>query len=390
MSRELFKIYLFKFFDDFVLIYPFYTLMFADFGITPAQIGILLGVWSLTSFVLEVPSGVIADKFSRKHILFFAQLVRAVGYAVWIFVPTFQGFLIGFVLWGIKSAFTSGTYQALIYDLLKDGGREREYSKVYGRAKTLSYIGNLAASGCAALAIHMGYSFVLTMSILALVMSAIVISSVKSVRSAGSTHEKKYYTLLKSGFTFILKESLVLKLIAFAAIAHALGGAIDEYFPIFGSLTGVDKSAIAIFIGVTGAAEALASFYAHKFEHLPSRFFYVLLVISGILFYVAATLLNVSGLVLLVIFSGLYVISSVVTESKIQHLIPSESRATVSSLQGFMVELAVLAVYFGFGLLAETFDYARAFQIFGMLIIAFGSLYLISSFFQQRRQGRMV
>ncbi len=386
MSRELLKIYIFKFFDDFVLIYSFYTLMFADFGITPTQIGVLLGVWSLTSFILEVPSGVIADKFSRKHILFFAQLVRAIGYAIWILVPTFEGFLIGFIFWGIKSAFTSGTYQALIYDLLKDNGQEREYAKVSGRAKTLSYVGNLAASGCAALAIQMGYPFVLVMSILALVISAIAIFSVKSVKTVGSTHEKEYFALLKSGFTFILKESLVLKLIIFVAIVHALGGAIDEYFPIFGNLTGVSKSAIAIFIGVMSGAEALASFYAYKFEHLPSRFFYLLMIISGILFYLAATLLNISGLVLLVIFSGLYVISSVVIESKVQHLIPSETRATVSSLQGFMVELGVLAVYFGFGLLAEAFNYGRAFQIFGMLIIAFGAIYLLTSFFWQRRQ----
>lgn len=63
------KIYLYKFLDDLVLIYPFYVLMFTDFGISPAQIGILLAVWSITSFALEIPSGAIADKYSRKNIL---------------------------------------------------------------------------------------------------------------------------------------------------------------------------------------------------------------------------------------------------------------------------------------------------------------------------------
>lgn len=31
--------------------------MFADFSTTATQIGILLGVWSVVAFLLEVPSG---------------------------------------------------------------------------------------------------------------------------------------------------------------------------------------------------------------------------------------------------------------------------------------------------------------------------------------------
>ena len=61
---------------------------------------------------------------------------------------------------------------------------------------------------------------------------------------------------------------------------------------------------------------------------------------------------------------------------KIQHLIPSAVRATATSVQGFVVEIATLAMYFGFGIVAQYVSYDRAFLDFGLAIVAIGLLYL--------------
>ena len=63
------KIYAFKFFDSFILIFPLYTVMFVDAGLKPVEITVCLTAWSVTNFVLQVPSGVIADRWSRRQIL---------------------------------------------------------------------------------------------------------------------------------------------------------------------------------------------------------------------------------------------------------------------------------------------------------------------------------
>ena len=93
--------------------------MFAEFSMQPWQIASLLIVWSATAFTLEVPSGVLADKYSRRNILFIGQCIRSLGYLCWLFLPNYIGFLIGFILWGIESALSSGTFQSLLYDELK-------------------------------------------------------------------------------------------------------------------------------------------------------------------------------------------------------------------------------------------------------------------------------
>src|SRR5271170_3723768 len=91
-------------------------------GLKPVEITVCLTAWSVTNFVLQVPSGVIADRWSRRQILAWSQLVRGLGFVAWLLYPHFWGIFAGLQLWGIKSAFTSGTFEALLYDERKDGG----------------------------------------------------------------------------------------------------------------------------------------------------------------------------------------------------------------------------------------------------------------------------
>ena len=59
------KIYAYKALDDLILIYPLYAVMFVDHGVSPSQLALLFAVWSAVGLALEVPSGVLADHFSR-------------------------------------------------------------------------------------------------------------------------------------------------------------------------------------------------------------------------------------------------------------------------------------------------------------------------------------
>ena len=65
---------------------------------------------------------------------FCGQLFSVAGFVCWGLFPHFWGFLLGFVLWGTKSALSSGTFEALICDELKRFGHEADFVKVDGRS----------------------------------------------------------------------------------------------------------------------------------------------------------------------------------------------------------------------------------------------------------------
>ncbi|MBI2550945.1 MFS transporter [Candidatus Uhrbacteria bacterium] len=377
MKKFLAKIYAFKFLDDFVLIYPLYAVMFTDFSMQPWQVTTLLAVWSTTAFFLEVPSGVWADKYSRKNILFVGQLFRSLGYVSWLLFPNFWGFLFGFVLWGTKSALTSGTFQALIYDELKLFNREKEFTKILGHTKTISFTAILVASALASPAILLGYPFVLVSSSAAVLIAGIIIATIPKAQKVESTHEKEYFSLLKEGLAGAFKNAAVLRLILFLSLAFALGGALDEYWPIFANETGLPKYGLGIFLGLMSGSQGVASFVAHHFEKRTNNFFYGLFLLNGVFLFTAGYLFSVPALLLLIVFSFLFTIMQVVFEGRLQHSIASTTRATISSVSGFLTEMGVLIVYLSFGIVAQVSDYRNSFLLYGVIVTVCGLIYMI-------------
>ena len=62
-----------------MLICPFYAVMFVDYGLSGLEVSLLFAVWSWsgTCIALEVPSGALADRFSRKRATFRGPRLRS-------------------------------------------------------------------------------------------------------------------------------------------------------------------------------------------------------------------------------------------------------------------------------------------------------------------------
>ncbi|MGA8245717.1 MAG: MFS transporter, partial [Nocardioides sp.] len=141
---------------DLVPLYSVYALLFADHGVGATQISLLFVVWSATSFVFEVPSGAWADSFDRRRVLVVSAAIYAGGFACWMLWPTFPGFALGFVLWGLSSALMSGTFESLVYDELVVRGSPAAYPGLIGWAQSTALVANLLATASAAWLLHVG------------------------------------------------------------------------------------------------------------------------------------------------------------------------------------------------------------------------------------------
>ncbi|MEU7630089.1 MFS transporter [Nocardia sp. NPDC049220] len=123
---------LFRSTGELIPLYALYALLFADHGMSSGQISLLFAIWSVTSFLLEVPSGAWADTVSRRALLTLSGVLLTGGFTLWTVVPSFPGFATGFVLWGISGALASGTFEALLYDELATRGESAAYPRILG------------------------------------------------------------------------------------------------------------------------------------------------------------------------------------------------------------------------------------------------------------------
>lgn len=378
------RIYLYRFVDDFMLIYPFYALLFVEQGLSTADVSMLFIGWSVVGILAEIPTGVIADRFDRRWVLALGQLTRALGYLMWFLVPEFWSFLLGFALWGIGGAFVSGTYEALLYDELKREGREGQYLRVSGRASGFALIGILLATLLASLAADPGYEVALLASVAASVVGAAVALSLPRAPAQEQVREFDYLAVTKAGFRTALSSKTLGIAIGIAAIAASAYGALEEYSTLFISDLGFDASVVAMILVVIGATDALASFLAERISgSRPSRVYKLVLLGCALLIGASAWQAQ-PAIVVIGLFFFVTQAATVIAEANVQHAIDSDNRATVTSVSNLVIELVSIAT-FGLFALAGRDD---RFDGFIACAVVFAVLTTALWFFETRRRGR--
>ena len=386
MRRFLAAAYAFKFFDSFILIFPLYAVMFVDAGLSPIQISIVLLVWSVTTFVLQVPTGVLADRWPRRYVLAGAEAMLALCFVCWWAVPHFWGFLVGLVLWGLKSALAGGTYEALLYDELKAHGRQMDYPRVYGRSRAIQAGATVLAALGAALAARWGYGAALLASIAAVIVSTAMALIMPPAARVLETGDHDYIAHLKQGLATALADRTVLGILGFSALVLALGGALEEFWPIFGIKVGLSRPLIALFVGGQQTIQGLASLLAHRLMGVGRRWFYALFGLAGAMLVAAGLIFNAPAMAVLALYSGAMRLIDVSFEGRLQHAIPSDNRATVGSVKGFATQIGVSSLYLVMGPLAEATSYRTAFIACGCAGLAMGLVSLTLS--ARRAQSR--
>ncbi|MCA0455491.1 MAG: MFS transporter [Chloroflexi bacterium] len=94
-----------------LLIYQVQTI-----GLSPLQLVLAGTALELTIFVCEIPTGVIADVYSRRLSIVLGYFLIGISFLLMAFIPSFIGVLLFNILWGFGHTFTSGATEAWITD----------------------------------------------------------------------------------------------------------------------------------------------------------------------------------------------------------------------------------------------------------------------------------
>ncbi len=115
-------------------------------GITYTQIFLLNAWFMLWNFLLEVPTGTVADFFGRRVSLLLGGVVAAAGALVYASRPSFAVFLCGEVLFATSFTLMSGADEALVYDTLLALGTQGESKRVFARLESFKLAGVIAGA----------------------------------------------------------------------------------------------------------------------------------------------------------------------------------------------------------------------------------------------------
>jgi MFS family permease len=132
---------LYRFFYGMLIIGPVITPYFRWKGLSYTEIMWLQSIAALSVVIFEVPTGVVADKISRRLSLLCAGLCLGIALTIYIQTQSFYAFAFAEALFGLGLTFGSGADSALLYESLHRLGREDEYARIDGRAASFIFAG---------------------------------------------------------------------------------------------------------------------------------------------------------------------------------------------------------------------------------------------------------
>ncbi|MEG8280811.1 MFS transporter [Streptomyces sp. AHA2] len=357
-------LYGYAFLDDFVLLYPLYALLFADTGLPLWQISSLFALWSLTSVVLEVPSGAWADAVSRRRLLWIGPLLTALGFALWVTVPSYGAFAAGFVLWGAGGALGSGALEALVYDELDHRGAAGSYARVMGRARAARLLGTVASIGLAAPVFDRGgYAAVGGAGVLACVLAAVTATRFPEHRPRPEGGGEGWAATLRTGLAEVRGDRAVRGALLLVPAVAAVWGALDEYTPLLVRDTGVADATVPWLIMLIWAGVTAGSLLTGPAERLGRAGLAALLAGGALALAVGAAARSLAGIALVAVAFAAFQLAEVLADVRLQHRIAESCRATVTSVAGLGTELATIATFGGYALLGTELAHGTVFAV---------------------------
>jgi len=345
-----------------VPIYSVYAIMMGERGIAPMQLSVLFIVWSASALIFEVPSGVLADRHSRKRLLVLSGVFKGAAFIVWWLSPDFIGYLCGFVVWGLGSSLTSGTSESFLYDTLKARREEFAFARIYGRGMVASSLGIAAALAGGGYLAERGFTLPLLLSIAAPWAAALVVALgfVEPPRSGAAQHESFRRTLV-AGIDEARRSGVVLRIIAISATLVTAYGVVDEYIgPFLDETPQLSLGAIGTLYAAAYATRTLGMELAHR---LPVRSLRAISLLFALGTLGLAATAYATGAWLVLTIGGYFTVSSaaqVLLQTGLQDEIEGSARATVTSIVKMAEYAGGLLFYVYIGGIAQLWTFQSA------------------------------
>lgn len=347
-------------------------------GVSYSGIFFLNSWFMVWNFLLEVPTGTIADFFGRRVSLTVGSFVASAGALTYASAPSFTTFLCGEVLLATSMTLMSGADEALAYDSLKAGGDEGMAPRILSRMESWKLAGIVSGALAGGWIASAGglRAPMMAQAVPSLLAGMLAFTLVEYGGSSAARTRTAYSALLRGGFRYFRGHAqlrqLALDLVSIAALTWMV---IWLYQPAL-ERSGVGRE----WFGPVHACLCLAQIAVlSRIGTLQGlvggrrRYLRAAAAAAGAGFIVAGTsTLAIVTIPALLIAAGIGLSRTPLLSAEMNAHIPSEQRATVLSVVSMLRTVCIATMNFAVGAIAER-------SIAGALIAVGATLLVLSA-----------
>lgn len=356
LGRRLVPLYAASFLQNLALWVPIEKLFMTTIGFNAASIGAMAAVYAVVVPMLEVPSGVLADRWSRRGVLILASIAGVLSVLVGGISQNVAVYMISAAFLGVFFALQSGTLESVVYDtVLEETGDSEAFEQTIGRVRlveSVALVASALAGGAIAQVAPLRATYFLTAPLL--LAATVGLLRFREPRLHKAEEQQSLRRQVATTYRTILARGHLRAVVALTVVGSVLMQGMLEFGPLWlvallvpAFLYGPHWAGLTAALGLGGLLGAQAWI---------TRWWVAWLVAAAMV--ACCVVLAVSQLALLVVgvqvlLTLLVVAVSIPVTRRLHDAVPSAIRAGVASGVGTLTWLTFVPFALGFGVVTD-------------------------------------
>lgn len=375
-------------FTSYFGITSFWILFFIQNGLSLLQIGLLESIFHGTSLLCEIPSGMLADRFSYKTNLYLARL-SSIGSSMLILFGqgNFWIYAIAMMVNAWSYNFDSGTSTAFLYDSAVEAGQKDRYLQISSFLSGVAEVTRTLGTVVAGFFVHGALAWTYLIAISLSLLSIVLIFLMKE--SESKSGERNHLTLKR--ILVVVKQEWQEKPVLFYwMLTYQLLGTIMcmFYFYYQQKISDLASWQVSLIMLIGSGFNLLAVYLASQIgkKWNSNQVFPILVALTGLALLLVAFKTPFAYLSVYLLTNALYAVYQPIYYNELQAYLPSSVRATMLSINSMMFSLSMIVIFPLTGWLIDTCGFVAIFLVLGLITLLSFPLLLIGL----RKMGKIL
>ena len=366
-------------FTSYFGITSFWILFFIQNGLSLLQIGLLESIFHGTSLLCEIPSGMLADRFSYKTNLYLARL-SSIGSSILILFGqgNFWIYAIAMMVNAWSYNFDSGTSTAFLFDSAVEAGQKDRYLQISSFLSGVAEVTRTFGTVVAGFFIHGALAWTYYIAIGLSLLSILLIFLMKEPES--KSDERNHLTL-KRILEVVKQEWQEKPVLFYWMLTYQLVGTIMcmFYFYYQQKISDLASWQVSLIMLIGSGFNLLAVYLASQIgkKWNSNQVFPILVALTGLVLLLVDLKTPFAYLSVYLLTNALYAVYQPIYYNDLQAYLPSSVRATMLSINSMMFSLSMIVIFPLTGWLIDTCGFVAVFLVLGLITFLSFPLLLI-------------
>ena len=376
--KQVSKFYLASFLKNQIYFVPIIVLFFQDIGLSFGQIFWVFTIGAAFSFIIEIPTGIIADHYGNRKSIIFSKLLIFASFIFFGFASSFITLILANLIYELGKSFRLGTETAYVYNYLAINPDAPSYTRVKINQKFYARISeSIAALLGGFIAYQYGFSVVFFVGSLPALLNFVQTLTWDKLKAEEERIVKKFnlnsnVVFIKQAFRDLRKNKILLRIVLNITIFSASFAALDKFIQPYMKNSGIELQNFGIIYSAFLIIVALVVKWAAKLEDkwggekIMNYSSFIAVISLVILSFVANSFWLVGLFFFVLMVDNL---RSPVANSLFHEHIKSEKRATMGSILELIKSANKLWLLPLVGYMADIFSMKMAIFIIAIIIL---------------------